>query len=96
MSPSLNPDTELERLDGIIAKAQKDAAEDRPVELGDLADRTDRLCSHISSLPHEESRSFAGRLKKLVGDLDVLSEQLARLGGALRDAPEQGTADSID
>ena len=95
MSPSLNPDSELDSLDRIIAQAQKDAAEDRTVVLGDLAVRTDRVCGHISSLPPEESRTFAARLKKLVGDLDVLTEQLARLSETSPDATGQGNAGSV-
>ncbi len=90
MTPTLNPDTEFEQLYEIVLRAQKDAAGDQPVDLSDLAGRTDRLCTHISSLPSEESRPLAGRLKKLVGDLDDLAEQLARLSAAVQHEPAKG------
>lgn len=90
MTPTLNPDTEFEQLYEIVLQAQKDAAGDQPVDLSDLAGRTDRLCTHISSLPSEESRPLAGRLKKLVGDLDDLAEQLARLSAAVQHEPAKG------
>lgn len=90
MTPSLNPDTEFEQLDQIVQRAQKDADASQPVDLSDLASRTDRLCSHISSLPPEESRPLAGRLKKLVGDLDDLAEQLSRLSAAVQREPTEG------
>lgn len=90
MTPTLNPDTEFEQLYEIVLRAQKDAAGDQPVDLSDLAGRTDRLCTHISSLPSEESRPLAGRLKKLVDDLDDLAEQLARLSAAVQHEPAKG------
>lgn len=90
MTPTLNPDTEFEQLYEIVLRAQKDAAGDQPVDLSDLAGRTDRLCTHISSLPSEESRPLAGRLKKLVDDLDDLAEQLARLTAAVQHEPAKG------
>ncbi len=90
MSHTLNPDTEFEQLFQIVQRAQKDAEGSQPVDLSDLAARTDRLCTHISSLPPEESRPLAGRLKKLVGDLDDLAEQLSRLSAAVQREPTKG------
>lgn len=94
MSPTLNPDTEFEQLFQIVQQAQKDAQGSQPVDLSDLAGRTDRLCTHISSLPPEESRPLAGRLKKLVSDLDDLAEQLSRLSAAVQRQPAKGQTDS--
>lgn len=85
MNPTLNPDTEFEQLNQIVQRARKDAEGSQPVDLGDLASRTDRLCTHISSLPLEESRPFAARLQKFVSDLDDLAEQLSRLSAAQQD-----------
>lgn len=90
MTPTLNPDTEFQQLDEIVQRARKDAAGSQPVDLSDLASRTDRLCNHISSLPPEESRPLAGPLKKLVGDLDDLAEQLSRLSAAAQGEISKG------
>ena len=94
MTPTLNPDTEFEQLSQIVQRAQKDAEGSQLVDLSDLAGRTDRLCTHISTLPPEKSRALAGRLKKLVGDLDDLAEQLSRLSEAVQREPAKGQSDS--
>ena len=96
MNPTVNPDTEFEQLNEIVGRAQKDAEEARPVDLGDLARRTDRLCTHISTLPPGESQPFAGRLQKLVADLDDLAAQLARLSAAAQqDESARGQSGSV-
>lgn len=95
MSTKLNPDTEFEQLNDIVEQAQRDAEHSRPVELGDLAGRMDRLCNHISTLSPEESYPFAGRLQKLVSDLDDLTEQLSRLSIGLTDEPAKHQQGSV-
>lgn len=95
MSHNLNPDSEFEQLNQIVQRAQLAAEGGQPVDLSDLAGRTDRLCTHISSLGPDESRPFAARLKKLVGDLDDLSEQLARLSAAQLDEPSKAQSGSV-
>lgn len=94
MTPTLDPDTEFEQLYQIVQRARTDAEGGQPVDLSDLAARTDRLCTHISSLPPEDSRPLAGRLKKLVGDLDDLAERLSRLSAAAQREPAKGQSDS--
>ncbi len=95
MNTNLNPDTEFEQLNHIVEQAQKDAEESRAVDLGDLAGRTDRLCTHISTLTPEDSYPFAGRLQKLVGDLDDLTELLSRLSIGLTDEPAKHQQGSV-
>ncbi len=95
MSPNLNPDTEFEQLDQIVQRAQQDAEGDQPVDLSDLTGRTDRLCTYISTLTPEESRPFARRLQKLVGDLDDLAQRLSQLSAAQQAEPARGQSGSV-
>ena len=95
MSHTLNPDDEFEQLIQIVRHAQAAAAEGQPVDLGDLARRTDRLCTHISSLAPEDSRPFGARLQKLVGGLDDLTEQLSRLSADQMDEPAKKQSGSV-
>ena len=77
---------ELERIDGLVARARNDLADGAILDLSPLEQRVAQLCAGIHSLPIEQGRGFTPRLTALLADLGSLGGEIKEGRDALSKA----------
>jgi hypothetical protein len=85
-------ESELAKIEALIAGAHRLLAEGRVIDLAALDGRTRDLCAAVLDLPGPEARAMTGRLQGLLGSLDGLSAALEARFGDLPVLPSHGSA----
>jgi hypothetical protein len=83
---------ELEKIESLIAGAQRLVGEGRLIDLSALDGRVRSLCESALQLPGPEARSMVNKLQRLLGSLDGLGAALQARFGDLPVLPTHGSA----